>query len=163
MRHGAREASSRPSPFARTASAHYDRPAPAPAGFAELAAEMGDILARYGQLGVPLWLHVAARSDHRHGAWRVGGSHRVHSTPRGHAGCTRNNLPAVCTSKCVPLTGRGPLRSNFYHDTGRVMPGNIIAQQRGTQRLAARPLPGTARPGWHSNLAMQAESASQRA
>ncbi len=47
--------SSRPSPFARTASAHYDRPAPAPAGLAELAAEIDALLARYGPLGMPLW------------------------------------------------------------------------------------------------------------
>jgi hypothetical protein len=54
------DASSRPSLFARTASVHYDRPAPAPADLAELAAEMDDLLALYGPLGVPLWPHVAS-------------------------------------------------------------------------------------------------------
>jgi hypothetical protein len=56
------DAASWPSPFARTASAHYDsdRPAPAPAGLPELAAEMNDLLSRYGPLGVPLRPHVAS-------------------------------------------------------------------------------------------------------
>ncbi len=54
------DASIRPSPFARTASAYYDRPAPAPAGLAELAAEMDALLVRYGPLGVPLWPRVAS-------------------------------------------------------------------------------------------------------
>jgi hypothetical protein len=52
------DASIRPSPFARTASEHYDRPAPAPAGLDELAAEMDALLVRYGPLGVPLWPRV---------------------------------------------------------------------------------------------------------
>ncbi len=54
------DTASRPSPFARTASAHYDRPALAPAGLPALAAEMDDLLARYGSLGVPLWPHVTS-------------------------------------------------------------------------------------------------------
>jgi hypothetical protein len=57
---GDSDAASGPSPFARTASAHYDRPAPVPAGLPALAAEMDDLLARYGPLGVPLWPHVAS-------------------------------------------------------------------------------------------------------
>ena len=54
------DAASGPSPFARTVSAHYDRPAPVPSGLPALAAEMDDLLARYGPLGVPLWPHVAS-------------------------------------------------------------------------------------------------------
>jgi hypothetical protein len=54
------DASILPSPFARTASAYYDRPAPALAGLAELAAEMDALLVRYGPLGVLLWPRVAS-------------------------------------------------------------------------------------------------------
>ncbi len=54
------DAAAGPSPYARTASAHYDRPAPVPAGLPALAVEMDYLLARYGPLGVPLWPHVAS-------------------------------------------------------------------------------------------------------
>jgi hypothetical protein len=51
---------SHPSPFSRTVSALYDRPAPIPAGLAELAAEVDALVERYGPLGVPLWPPVAS-------------------------------------------------------------------------------------------------------
>ena len=51
---------SRSSPFARTVSAFYDRPAPLPAGLSELATEVDTIIARYGPLGTSLWPPVAS-------------------------------------------------------------------------------------------------------
>jgi hypothetical protein len=47
------------SPYASTVAAHYDRACPLPAGLAELATEMDDIIARCWPLGMPLWLPVA--------------------------------------------------------------------------------------------------------
>jgi hypothetical protein len=52
--------SSSPSPYARTASAQYDRPDPSLAGLAELAAEMDAVITHYGPLGTPLWPLVAS-------------------------------------------------------------------------------------------------------
>ncbi len=48
------------SPYAPTASEHYDQLGPLPAGLAELAAEMDTIIARFGPPGAPLWPPVAS-------------------------------------------------------------------------------------------------------
>jgi hypothetical protein len=52
--------SARSSPYAPTASEHYNWPSPLPAGLAELVAEMDAVITRYGPLESPLWPPVAS-------------------------------------------------------------------------------------------------------
>jgi hypothetical protein len=52
--------SARPHPFAPTAAASYNRPDPLPAGLAELAVEMDDLILHYGPLVAPLWPPIAS-------------------------------------------------------------------------------------------------------
>jgi hypothetical protein len=49
-----------PNPFAPTVATFYDRPDPLPAGLAELAAEMDDLIQHYGPLCAPLWPPIAS-------------------------------------------------------------------------------------------------------